>query len=51
MGYRDFGWTTERYRLWKQIEIKRYTFVNADKYPYDGDDIYWITRRVRYIER
>ena len=38
--------------LWKHadVEIKRHTLVKPDKSPYDGDWVYWSTRRGQDIE-
>ena len=38
--------------LWKhaKVEIKRHTLVKSDKSPYDGDWVYWSTRRGKDIE-
>jgi len=44
--------TTDGSTLWKHqdVEIKRHTLVKSDKSPYDGDWVYWSTRRGQDIE-
>jgi len=44
--------TADGLTLWKHadVEIKRHTLVKADKSPYDGDWVYWSTRRGQDIE-
>jgi len=44
--------TADGMTLWKHadVEIKRHTLVKPDKSPYDGDWIYWSTRRGQDIE-
>ncbi|KOR36666.1 MULTISPECIES: group II intron reverse transcriptase/maturase [Planktothricoides] len=44
--------TADGLTLWKHadVEIKRHTLVKPDKSPYDGDWIYWSTRRGQDIE-
>ncbi|MBD2547904.1 group II intron reverse transcriptase/maturase [Planktothricoides raciborskii] len=44
--------TTDGLTLWKHrdTEIKRHTLVKPDKSPYDGDWVYWSTRRGQDIE-
>jgi RNA-directed DNA polymerase len=38
--------------LWKHadVKIKRHTLIKPDKSPYDGDWVYWSTRRGKDIE-
>jgi RNA-directed DNA polymerase len=44
--------TVDGMNLWKHadVEIKRHTLVQPDKSPYDGDWVYWSTRRGTDIE-
>ena len=44
--------TPDGLTLWKhaEVEIKRHTLVKPDKSPYDGDWVYWSTRRGKDIE-
>ncbi|KOR33655.1 DNA polymerase [Planktothricoides sp. SR001] len=44
--------TADGLTLWKHadVEIKRHTLVKPDKSPYDGDWVYWSTRRGQDIE-
>jgi RNA-directed DNA polymerase len=44
--------TTGGLTLWKHadVKIKRHTLIKPDKSPYDGDWVYWSTRRVKDIE-
>jgi RNA-directed DNA polymerase len=44
--------TADGLTLWKHadVEIKRHTLVKSDKSPYDGDWVYWSTRRGQDIE-
>jgi RNA-directed DNA polymerase len=44
--------TQDGLTLWKHtdVEIKRHTLVKPDKSPYDGDWVYWSTRRGKDIE-
>jgi RNA-directed DNA polymerase len=44
--------TTDGLTLWKHadVKIKRHTLIKPDKSPYDGDWVYWSTRRVKDIE-
>jgi RNA-directed DNA polymerase len=44
--------TTDGLTLWKHadVEIKRHTLVKPDKSPYNGDWVYWSTRRGQDIE-
>ncbi len=44
--------TADGLTLWKHsdVKIKRHTLVKPDKSPYDGDWIYWSTRRGQDIE-
>ena len=44
--------TADGSTLWKHqdVEIKRHTLVKSDKSPYDGDWVYWSTRRGQDIE-
>jgi RNA-directed DNA polymerase len=44
--------TTDGLTLWKHadVKIKRHTLIKPDKSPYDGDWVYWSTRRGKDIE-
>jgi len=44
--------TTNGLTLWKHtdVKIKRHTLIKPDKSPYDGDWVYWSTRRGKDIE-
>jgi RNA-directed DNA polymerase len=44
--------TADGMTLWKHtdVEIKRHTLIQPDKSPYDGDWVYWSTRRGSDIE-
>jgi RNA-directed DNA polymerase len=44
--------TTDGLTLWKHTdtEIRRHTLIQPDKSPYDGDWVYWSTRRGTDIE-
>jgi RNA-directed DNA polymerase len=44
--------TADGLTLWKHkdVTIKRHTLIKPDKSPYDGDWVYWSTRRGKDIE-
>jgi RNA-directed DNA polymerase len=44
--------TADGLTLWKHadVKIKRHTLIKPDKSPYDGDWVYWSTRRGKDIE-
>ncbi|KOR33652.1 DNA polymerase [Planktothricoides sp. SR001] len=44
--------TADGLTLWKHadVKIKRHTLIKPDKSPYDGDWVYWSTRRGQDIE-